>query len=72
MNFRFFFQKGKVFTIPNFMSLFRILLVPVIVWVFLGLKNDGLAIALCVAIALAALAVAFFVDHGRYWNPFVA
>ena len=35
-------------------------------------KNDGLAIALCVAIALAALAVAFFIDHGRYWNPFVA
>ena len=23
-------------------------------------------------IALAALAVAFFIDHGRYWNPFVA
>ena len=35
-------------------------------------KNDGLAIALCVAIALGALAVAFFIDHGRYWNPFVA
>ena len=33
-------------------------------------KNDGLAIALCVAIALAALAVAIFIDHGRYWNPF--
>ena len=35
-------------------------------------KNDGLAMAICVAIALAALGVAFFVDHGRYWNPFIA
>ena len=35
-------------------------------------KNDGLAIALCVVIALAALGVAFFIDHGRYWNPFAA
>ena len=52
MNIRFFFQKGKVFTIPNFMSLFRILLVPVIVWVFLGLKNDGLAIGLLAVSAL--------------------
>ena len=35
-------------------------------------KNDGLAIALCALFALAALAVAIFVDHGRYWNPFAA
>ena len=35
-------------------------------------RNDGLAMAVCVAIALAALGVAFFVDHGRYWNPFIA
>ena len=33
-------------------------------------KNDGLAIVICAAIALGALAVAIFVDHGRYWNPF--
>ena len=35
-------------------------------------KNDGLAMAVCAVIALAALGVAFFVDHGRYWNPFIA
>ena len=34
-------------------------------------KHDGAAIAVCIAIALGALAVAVFVDHGRYWNPFV-
>ncbi len=35
-------------------------------------RNDGLAIALCAVLALAALAVAIFIDHGRYWNPFIA
>ena len=35
-------------------------------------RNDGLAMACCVLFALGALAVAIFVDHGRYWNPFVA
>ncbi len=35
-------------------------------------RNDGLAMVCCVLFAAAALAVAIFVDHGRYWNPFVA
>lgn len=35
-------------------------------------KNDAAAIVVCAAIALAALAISIFVDHGRYWNPFVA
>ena len=33
-------------------------------------RNDGLAMACCVLFAVGALAVAIFVDHGRYWNPF--
>ena len=33
-------------------------------------KNDAAAIAVCAVIALAALAVSIFIDHGRYWNPF--
>ena len=33
-------------------------------------KADGLAIAVCVLIALASLAVTAFVNHGRFWNPF--
>lgn len=52
MDFRLFFKKGKVLTIPNFMSLFRILLVPFIIWTILGLKCDALAIGL---LALSAL-----------------
>ena len=27
-----FFRKGQVFTIPNLISLFRLLLIPVILW----------------------------------------
>ena len=35
-------------------------------------KQDGAAIAVCVVIALASLAMTFFVNHGRFWNPFVS
>lgn len=52
MNFRKFFQKGKVFTVPNIMTMFRILLVPAIIWAFLGLKSDVAAIVLLAVSAL--------------------
>ena len=35
-------------------------------------KNDVLALILCGLIVLGALCVAFFIDHGRYYNPFAA
>ena len=35
-------------------------------------RNDALALSLCALIALAAVAVAVFIDHGRFWNPFAA
>lgn len=46
------FRDGKIWTIPNAMSLFRLLLVPVIIWSFLGCKNTTLTIVL---IAVSAL-----------------
>lgn len=46
------FRKGKVFTIPNLMSFFRILLVPVIIWSYLGLHSTTLSIIL---LAISAL-----------------
>ena len=46
------YRKGKVFTIPNLMSFFRILLVPFIIWSYLGLKNTTLAIVLLAVSAL--------------------
>lgn len=46
------FRKGKIFTIPNLMSFFRLLLVPVIVWAYLGLENLPLSFGL---LALSAV-----------------
>lgn len=46
------FRNGKIFTIPNLMSFFRLLLVPVIVWAYMGLHNDTLTIVLLAVSAL--------------------
>ncbi len=35
-------------------------------------KHDLLAVAVCAAILLASLGMTFFVNHGRFWNPFTA
>ena len=45
-------RDGKIWTIPNFMSFFRLLLVPVIVWAYVGLHNTTLTVIL---LALSAL-----------------
>ena len=34
-------------------------------------KNDYLAIAVSLVIMLASLGMTFFVNHGRFWNPFI-
>ena len=34
-------------------------------------KNDALALVISVIILLSSLAVSFFVNHGRFWNPFI-
>ena len=46
------FRSGKVWTIPNIMSMFRLLLVPFIIWSYVGLDNVPLTIIL---LALSAL-----------------
>ena len=46
------FRRGKILTIPNLMSFFRLLLVPVMLWTYLGLKNTTLTVVL---LALSAL-----------------
>ena len=38
-------MKKKIFTIPNLLSLFRLLLIPLIVWLFCAKENTLLAIA---------------------------
>ena len=34
-------------------------------------RNDYISIAVCVFIALCSLLVTFFINHGRFWNPFI-
>ncbi len=46
------FRSGKVWTIPNFMSMFRLLLVPFIIWAYVGLNNPTLTIILLAVSAL--------------------
>lgn len=46
------FPDGKTWTIPNIMSFFRLLLVPVIVWAYVGLRNTPLTIILLAVSAL--------------------
>lgn len=52
MHIRELFRKGQVFTIPNLMSLFRIILVPFIIWSYVGLKKTTVTIIL---LAISAL-----------------
>ncbi|MBQ0083346.1 MAG: CDP-alcohol phosphatidyltransferase family protein, partial [Clostridiales bacterium] len=44
--------KKDIFTIPNVLSCIRILLVPVILWLYCGLKNYNLALIVIIISAL--------------------
>ena len=46
------FNKKQILTIPNLLSLFRLLLIPVILWLYIGAQNNWAAIAV---IALSGL-----------------
>ena len=46
------FHDGKIWTIPNVMSFFRLLLVPIIIWSYLGLQNTTLTIVLLIVSGL--------------------
>lgn len=46
------FPDGKIWTIPNFLSFFRLLLVPVIAWAYLGRQDITLTIILLAVSAL--------------------
>lgn len=46
------FDKKEILTVPNMLSFFRLLLVPLIVWAYIGLGNQWVAIGL---VALSGL-----------------
>ena len=52
MHIRELFRKGQVWTIPNVMSLFRIVLLPFLIWAYVGLHNTTLTIILLAVSAL--------------------
>ena len=52
MHIRELFRKGQVWTIPNVMSLFRIVLLPFLIWAYVGLHNTTLAVILLAVSAL--------------------
>lgn len=52
MHIRELFRKGQVWTIPNIMSLFRIVLLPFLIWAYVGLHNTTLTIILLAVSAL--------------------
>ena len=59
------FHDGKIWTIPNIMSFFRLLLVPVIIWAYVGLHNTTLTIIL---LALSALTDILDGQIARHFN----
>ena len=46
------FRDGKIWTIPNMMSFFRLILVPFIIWAYVGCHNTTLTIILLAVSAL--------------------
>ncbi len=50
------FKKEQILTIPNLLSLFRLILIPFIIWTYCGLKNYYLAIALLAISGLSDVA----------------
>ena len=52
MHIRELFRKGQVWTIPNVMSLFRIVLLPFLIWAYVGLHNTTLTVILLAVSAL--------------------
>ena len=46
------FPDGKIWTVPNLMSFFRLLLVPVIIWAYVGKHDTSLTVILLAVSAL--------------------
>lgn len=58
-------QKQKIFTVPNLLSLFRLLLIPVIVWLYRDKSAYGWALAVLILSAATDVADGFI---ARKWE----
>ena len=69
--------KGKILTIPNLLSLIRILLIPLFVWLYLGEENVPATAVVLVLSGLTDALDGFIArqyhmvsDFGKVWDPF--
>ena len=69
-------QKNQILTIPNLLSLVRLLLIPVILWLYIGAKNNVLAIAVILLSGLTDVVDGFIArrfhmvsDFGKILDP---
>lgn len=69
-------QKNRILTIPNLLSLFRIILIPFIVWTYCEIKNCYLALGLIVISAVTDIVDGFIArkfnmvsDFGKVIDP---
>ena len=56
-------KENRILTIPNLMSLFRLMLIPVIMWAYLGMKNYWLVAGLLILSGLTDVADGFVARH---------
>lgn len=68
--------KSQILTIPNLLSLFRIILIPFIVWAYCGINNPYLSLGLIVLSALTDIVDGFIArkfnmvsDFGKVLDP---
>lgn len=73
---RHFFRKGQVLTIPNLLSLVRLLLIPLIIWLYCGVHRYYAAIAVIVLSGLTDIADGIIArkfgmvsDFGKVFDP---
>ncbi len=56
-------NQNKILTIPNLLSLFRLLLVPVFCWTYLGLENDPLTVVFLLLSGLTDIVDGWIARH---------
>ena len=68
--------KEQILTIPNLLSLIRIIMIPFIVWAYLGLENEYLVLGLIILSALTDIVDGFIArrfhmvsDFGKILDP---
>lgn len=70
MKFRSYFTKEQILTVPNLLSLVRLLLIPVLVFAYLGLRNYPLAAIIFIVSAVTDIVDGFIARHFNMTSDF--